>query len=140
MKNMIQKTILTFVITASLLSCLAMTAFASTPTPYWSHWTMIAGDIEIESDNYARITVLADCSPRDADNVKVTCELQQYTSSWKTIKTWTESEKDSTSFLMQKYYAIAKKYSYRLKVTAKAYKGTTLKETVTSYFDYGYYQ
>ena len=41
---------------------------------------------------------------------------------------------------MEKTYGIAKNYSYRLKITAKAYKDTKLLETVTETFDYGYYQ
>lgn len=140
MKNMIQKTIVTFVVVLSMISCLVLTAFAGSPEPRWSHWTMLAGDIDVESDNWILVTVAADCSPAEADNVKVTCELQQLNGSWKTIKSWTQSNKDDTTILMQKNYAIAKNYSYRLKVTAKAYKGTKLLETVTSYFDYGYYQ
>ena len=54
-------------------------------------------------------------------------------------RSWTES-RDSTGFLMEKTYGIAKNYSYRLKVTARAYKDTKLLETVTETFDYGYYQ
>lgn len=140
MKNKIRKIIVTFVVAVSMVTCLAMTAFANTPQPRWSHWTMLSGGIEVQSDNLAQCTVLCDCSPAEADNVKVTCELQQYDKSWKTIKSWTESNKDGTELLIQKYYGIAKNYSYRLKVTAKAYKGTKLLETVTEYFNYGYYQ
>lgn len=80
-----------------------------------------------------------DCSPREANKVTVTCELQQLNGSWKTIKSWTKTVND-TSFLMEKTYGIAKNYSYRLKITAKAYKDTKLLETVTETFDYGYYQ
>lgn len=139
MKNKIQKVTVTFIVVLTMVSCLAITAFAGTPQPRWSHWTMISGDIEIESDNLCMVTVVGDCSSREANKVKITCELQQLDGSWKTIKTWTDSA-NSTSLLMQYHYGIAKKYSYRLKVTAKAYKDSKLLETVTSYFDYGYYQ
>lgn len=147
MKNMIQKAIVTFVVALTVTSCMVITAFAATPktstltpSPYWSHWVTIAASLDIEKDNWAECGVMADCSSREADNIKVTCELQQLNGSWKTIKSWTESEKNDTTLLMTKYYAVAKNYSYRLKITAKAYKGTSLLETVTSYCDYGYYQ
>ena len=62
MKNMIQKTIVTFVAIITMLSCLALTAFGATPSPRWSHWTMLSGDIVITSDNVADIVVVCDCS------------------------------------------------------------------------------
>ena len=139
MKNMIQKTIVTFVAIITMLSCLALTAFGATPSPRWSHWTMLSGDIVITSDNVADIVVVCDCSPAEANKVKVTTELQQLNGSWKTIKTWTVT-KNGTAYGMEKTYGIAKGYSYRLKVTARAYKDTKLLETVTETFDYGYYQ
>ena len=137
MKNMIQKTMVTFIVTVTMISCLALTAFGGTPR--WSHWTMLSGEIKITSDNVADVVVVCDCSPREANKVTVTCELQQLNGSWKTIKSWTKTVND-TSFLMEKTYGIAKNYSYRLKITAKAYKDTKLFETVTETFDYGYYQ
>lgn len=137
MKSMVRKVVVSFIVAVSIISCISMTAFAGAPR--WSHWTMLTGDIEIVSDNACLITVICDCSAREADNVKITCELQQYNGSWKTIKSWSKSV-DETSISLEKNYAIAKNYSYRLKVTAKAYKGTKLLETVTSYFEYGYYQ
>lgn len=137
MKNMFKKAIVTFVVAVTMVSCLAFTAFAGTPR--WSHWTMLSGEIVIKSENKALISVVCDCSSAEANKVKVTTELQQFDGSWKTIKSWTES-RDSTGFLMEKTYGIAKGYSYRLKVTARAYKDTKLLETVTETFDYGYYQ
>ena len=95
--------------------------------------------MEIDDYNNASISVTVDASSKDADSLKVTCALQQLkNSSWKTIKSWTESA-DDTGLIMEEEYAVYKGYSYRLKVTAKAYNGSTLKETVTEYFDYGYY-
>ena len=106
--------------------------------PRWSHLTYISGHIEIDDDNDAWVSVVADASPQDADTLTVKCELQQLKNSWKTIKSWTEKS-DDTSVLLDGEYAVYKGYSYRIKVTAKAYKGSTLKETVTEYFNYGYY-
>ena len=107
--------------------------------PRWSHLTYIGGDIDIDDSNNATVTVIVDASSKDADSLKVTCALQQLkNSSWKTIKSWTESA-DDTGLIMEEEYAVYKGYSYRLKVTAKAYNGSTLKETVTEYFNYGYY-
>ena len=139
MKNMIRKVFVTFVVTVTMISCLAMTAFGANATPRWSHWTMLSGEIIIKSDNVALVSVVCDCSPKEANKVTVKCELQQLDGSWKTIKSWTESEND-TSIIVEKTYGLAKNYSYRVKVTAKAYKDTKLLETVTETFDYGYYQ
>ena len=55
MKNMIRKVFVTFVVTVTMISCLAMTAFGANATPRWSHWTMLSGEIIIKSDNVALV-------------------------------------------------------------------------------------
>ncbi|MEW3584224.1 hypothetical protein AB1I66_20545, partial [[Clostridium] symbiosum] len=101
MKNMIRKVFVTFVVTVTMISCLAMTAFGANATPRWSHWTMLSGEIIIKSDNVALVSVVCDCSPKEANKVTVKCELQQLDGSWKTIKSWTETEND-TSIIVEK--------------------------------------
>lgn len=122
----------------AVLSIFVASSIAWAATPRWSHLTLFSGDMDI-ANGMATITVVCDASSREADSVAATCSLQQLDGSWKTLKTWTESD-DDTSLIYEKQYAVAHGYSYRLKVTAKAYKGSTLLESATEYFDYGYYK
>lgn len=118
------------------------TAFAAgpapAPAPRWSHLTTITADMEVDNSGWATITVMADADCQTVTSIKAKCQLQQYDGSWKTLKTWTESN-DNCIILYSKNYAIPKNYSYRLRVTAYAYKNTTLLESSTVDFDYGYY-
>lgn len=126
--------------TTSIVSY-APTAYASAlvvPSPRWSYITMISADMEVDDWNAAQISVICNSDIFDTNRLKVKCELQQLNGSWKTIKTWTEENDDST-ISFDKEWAIAKNYSYRLRVTVSAYKDSKLLETVTENFDYGYY-
>lgn len=122
----------------AVMLCMAMSITVSA-APRWSYLALIVGSLEISDDNSATVTVTCGADGVKVDSLKVTCDLQQLDGSWKTIKSWTVS-KDSSDLILQKEYAVYKGYSYRLKVTAKAYKDSKLLETVTEYFDYGYYQ
>lgn len=116
-----------------------ITAFADNGiAPHWSYMMMITAGMEVNDYNYAEIDVTCSCDPDDADSMKVTLKLQQYDGGWKTIKTWTETVNNTTAWFT-KSAGIPKGYSYRNQVTAKAYKGSKLLETVTENFDYGYY-
>lgn len=120
----------------------SVTVYASTvvvPSTQWSHLTMISADMKVNNHNIAKISVTCDSNMFDTNKVIAKCELQQLNGSWKTIKSWSETNNDSY-IMYSKEYAVAKKYSYRLKVTASAYKDSKLLETVTEYFNYGYYQ
>lgn len=132
---------------AVMMALSSITAYASImpvskaqlPTPRWDFVNLISSGMDVDDNNYATISVIADAQAYDVDKVVVKCELQQLVnSSWKTIKTWNEENNDCY-ILFEKNYAIAKGYSYRLKTTVKAYKGNTLLETATSYSEYGYY-
>ena len=114
----------------------ASTVFS--PSPRWSYLTMIRGSMKVDDKNIAKISVACDSDAFDTDKIEAKCELQQLDGSWKTIKTWRE-ENDSSCLLYHKEWAIAKNYSYRLKVTAYTYKNSVLLESATEYFDYGYY-
>ena len=100
--------------------------------------TLIRGSMKVDDKNIAKISVACDSDAFDTDKIEAKCELQQLDGSWKTIKTWRE-ENDSSCLLYHKEWAIAKNYSYRLKVTAYTYKNSLLLESATEYFDYGYY-
>lgn len=107
--------------------------------PRWSYLTMIRSQMDIEPENQMNIVVDCSSDPRDVTSLTVTCELQQLDGSWKTIKSWTESN-DSNSIHYEKQYGIYNGYSYRTKITAKAYQNGVLLESETVDFDYGYYQ
>lgn len=118
---------------------IAYASAVSVPSPRWSYLTMIRGSMKVNDKNIAKILVACDSDAFDTDKIAAKCELQQLDGSWKTIKTWKE-ENSGNALLYDKEWAIAKNYSYRLKVTAYAYKDSVLLESVTEYFDYGYYQ
>lgn len=105
--------------------------------PRWSYLTSISAYIDI-SDNIASIEISADSDPNDVDKIKATCSLQRLDGSWKTIKTWTETD-NSASILYDKTYAVYTGYSYRLKITVSVYNNNKLLESATEYYDYGYY-
>lgn len=68
----------------------------------------------------------------------VKVELQQNDGGWSTIKTW--SDKDYISAFVDENYAVMSGYSYRLKLTHKAYDSNdNLIETVTKYSEVIYY-
>ncbi len=140
MKHLKKKLLVSLFLMVLVLS--SITAYASTvctPTPLWSYLTMITAGMDINSNNIAEISVTCDSDMFDTNKITAKCELQQLSGSWKTIKSWSETNNDSY-IMYTKEYAVAKNYSYRLKVTASAYKDSKLLETVTEYFDYGYYQ
>lgn len=121
------------------LSFLSESASAQpAPTPRWSYVRMIAGDMKADNKNIVKISVVVDSSTFDVDRIVAKCELQQLDDHWKTIKTW-EEEENYSAIMYTKDWAVAKNYSYRLKVTAYVYQSGRLLESATSYFDYGYY-
>ena len=123
----------TLLLASSMLMAMSTTAYAR-----WDYLVLISGTIDIDSWNNAHIEVVCGADGGDVDKLTATCELQQLDGSWKTIKTWTESNNNS-DLAFEKDYAVYKGYSYRLKITAKAYQGSRQVESVTEYFDYGYY-
>lgn len=129
MKRLLKKSLVIVTLFVMLVS--TVTAFAATPR--WSHLAAIQGTIEV-SNGVARITVFCDASTANVTKVKAKCELQKYDDSWKTIKTWTETQ-SGTFASYEKTYAVAKGYDYRLRVTGYAYNGSTLLEEATEYFD-----
>ncbi|MFT4105631.1 MAG: hypothetical protein QM657_07720 [Lacrimispora sp.] len=123
-----------------VLAVSSITAYASPVVgPQWSYLTMITGRMKVDDKNYAKITVACSSDKIEVTKVTAKCELQQLEGSWKTIKSWSESSA-GRNIAYTKEYGIAKNYNYRLKVTASTYKNSTLLESATEYFDYGYYE
>ena len=137
MKKSKVKKILVIVMAITLLCSFTVNA-APRINPLWDYLIAISASIDISDNNIAYIEVDADADGIDVDKMKATCSLQKLDGSWKTIKTWTETESGRT-ILYDKTYGVYSGYSYRLKVTVSAYKGNKLLESATEYFDYGYY-
>ena len=127
------KKCIALVVVAMMVSAMSLTAYAR-----WDHLVLISGTMEIDSRNNAHIEVSCSADATTVDSVSAICELQQLDGGWPTIATWQESN-NSNNLLYEKSYAVYKGYSYRLKITAKAYQGSRQVESVTEYFDYGYY-
>lgn len=99
---------------------------------------MISSEIQFSGNN-AEIFVDCFADVSSINKITVKCELQQFDSSWKTIKTWNESKNNSEiSFI--KTYPVKKNYSYRLKLTVDAYKDSNLMEQVVDIFPSEYFQ
>ena len=123
---------------ALLIASIMLVAMSSTAYARWDYLVLISGTIDIDSSNRAHVEVMCTSDATEVDSLTVKCELQQLDGSWKTIKTWTESS-NGPDLGYEKDYAVYKGYSYRLKITAKAYQGSRQVESVTEYFDYRYY-
>lgn len=113
---------------------------ALSPAPRWSHLMVMSGQMSIGRSGLARITAECQADYLTVNKVKLKTELQRLEKgSWKTIKTWTETDNSNVA-LYEKSYAVYKNYSYRLKITGYAYKNNSLVESATETFNYGYYQ
>lgn len=130
------KKVILVVATIMILAASVLTAYAA---PRWSYLTMISADMDFDDNNIVTVSVDCDSDPRDINKITAKCELQKYDGSWTTIKTWTETNNDSL-ISYTKTYAVAKNYSYRLKVTVSAYYNSTLKEKVTGEYDETFYR
>lgn len=128
-----------FVLAILVMSIFAISALTVHAAVQWSYLITMAADMDFDDNNIVSIEVMSDADDRDADKMTLKCELQQYNGSWKTIKTWTETENDS-SIWYSKEYAVTKNYSYRIKLTASAYKDSILLERVTDYFEEQFYR
>lgn len=120
-----------------LMLSFSLSAYAEA-TPRWNYMMSMSGDLDINNLGVATAHVSCFANASTIDEMRVTCVLQKLDGSWKNQKTWTVSD-TSASILFSKQTAVYKNYSYRIKVTAKAYANGSLKETVTQYYDYGYY-
>jgi hypothetical protein len=129
---------------AAILS-LTMTAFAGPQKrvdPRWSYFTTVVGDLDISSSGKATAMATVSANKSKVDKVKVTCNLQRFENgSWKTVKSWSEESDTDTPHIvmMEKTYYVVEGYSYRIEVKSKAYKDGALKESITSTFDYGFF-
>lgn len=130
------KKITLVILAMTILMVSAMPALASAR---WAYLITMAGGMDFEDNNIVHIDVMSDADVNDVDKMTLKCELQQYEGGWHTIKTWTET-RNSAEVRYTKDYAVAKNYSYRLKLTASAYKNSKLLEQETEVFDEQFYR
>lgn len=131
-----------FLVVLAVLS-LSMTAFArSKVDPRWSHFTTVVGDLDISSNGKAKVFANVSANRNKVDKVKVVCSLQRVEGkNWKTIKSWSAESDSAAPHIagVSKTYYVEKGYSYRIKVDSKAYKDNSLQESITNYFEYGFF-
>lgn len=136
MKNFKKALLLT--LSLVLMLSFSLSAYAESATPRWNYMMSMSGDLDINSLGVATANVSCYANESTIDKMSVTCVLQKLDGNWKNQKTWTVSD-SGAAVIFTKQAAVYKNYSYRIKVTAKAYANGSLKETVTQYYDYGYY-
>lgn len=127
-----------FVVLLAVVMCTAAAFSAYANMPRWSYLGMMTAYMETDDSGRAKVSVTCDAD-FEVNKITAKCELQQLDGSWKTIKTWKETD-NNHAITYTKNYGIYKNYSYRLKVTAYMYVDSKLVETVTETFDQGYYQ
>ena len=137
MKRIKKCVILLLTLITTMSFCMSAYAEAKL-SPRWNYLILISGDLNISNLGVAKANVTCVADANDIDKLVITAKIQRLEDNWKTVKSWTVTEySNSTTF--DKQTGVYKNYSYRLQVTVKAYSGSTLKETVTQDFDYGYY-
>lgn len=123
------------VISIIILMVSAITTHAATR---WSYLITVGSNLEFSGD-YAEIDIACTADVNDVDKITAKCELQQFESSWKTIKKWSES-RNGSEIMYSKSYPVYKNYSYRVKVTVSAYKDGILLEEVVDEGPYEFFQ
>jgi len=124
------------ILTMAILMTVTMPAFAAVS---WTYLITMGGDLDFEDNNVVHVDVMSDADVNDVDKMTLKCELQQYKGSWQTIKTWTET-RNAAEITYTKDYVVAKNYSYRIKLTASAYKNSKLLEQETEVFAEQFYR
>lgn len=95
-------------------------------------------DNRLTVDDYGKSTCYGKTSVQYGYIAGITVELQQYNGGWSTIQTWNNSG-GTTSSIREDWY-VEKGYSYRLKLTHKAYNSSwTQIESFNKYSNVVYY-
>lgn len=139
------KKIVQLFLAVGIMLSLSITVFAQPKSmidPRWSYFTTVVGDLDISDSGKATILVTSSADRNKVDEVRAECDLQRLEgSTWKTIKTWSAKSESGSPHIVdiRKTYYVEKGYSYRIRVTSKAYVDGSVVETITSDFDYGYF-
>jgi len=94
---------------------------------------IIATDNSLTLGTLGKLTCFGSTDVQYGYEAEVIVELQQYNGGWGTIKTW--SARRSSSSAVDEDWYVSKGYSYRLKLTHKAYNpgATSPIETIPKY-------
>ena len=131
-----EKKVLFVILVMIVLTVWTVPAFAALR---WDYLMTMGGNLDFEDNNVVYVDVMSDADVNDVDKMTLKCELQQYKGGWKTIKTWTET-RNSPEIMYTKEYMVEKDYSYRIRLTASAYKNSKLLEKVTEVYAEQFYQ
>ena len=126
-------------VTVLLICMLCPCASAVSIQPRWDYVSSITGDLDITSGGTAALHAEGTAANYDVTSVRITASLQQKDGTWRELKSWSSSSAGYMAVIDTKRWAVAHDYEYRLVITLKAYKNSTLLETATATIDYGYY-
>ena len=105
---------------------------ATAINPCWNYVTIVGGHIDIPSSilGIAEVRGHGSASTVGVDNVVCTVYLEQMKDrKWVTVNSWKSAARARSAQVSTKKYAVAHGYSYRVRVTLAAYKGSKLLET-----------
>lgn len=132
------KRLLCLILTLTLLMLVATPVLAAESevavTPRYTYIARIYSHLTISNTTGLSACQAHGYSPT-ASSVKLTCRLQRLNgSTWTTVKTWTTTGTDYVA--LDKNYAVAKGYTYRLSVSFSVYNTSgTLLESGIQYSD-----
>lgn len=115
---------------------------ATAINPCWNYVTIVGGRIDIPSSilGIAEVRGHGSASTVGVDNVVCTVYLEQMKDrKWVTVNSWKSAARARSAQVSTKKYAVAHGYSYRVRVTLAAYKGSKLLETGEFTESYGYF-
>lgn len=124
--------VLSFVPTASVATESNMVQEGGIITPYWTGVTNVYSDL-ICSGGKANPMIDVTVDPSKVDKVNFNGSLLQYKSNqWTTIASWNVDKPVSLGHsLFNQSYGISSGYDYKFVTTVKAYKGSTLIDTIS---------
>lgn len=106
----------------------------------WNYITLINGSVNISKGGVATVQGTGQAAEASVTKVYVKVSLQQYKSNkWTEIASWNSTTNGKVSTIGTKSKAVAHGYSYRIVITTKAYKGSSVLETATKTINYGYF-
>ena len=99
--------------------------------PRWAGVKDVYSDISFKGGQ-ANVLIDIDIDTSKANKVNFTGNLQKNENGkWKTIKSWNDNRTvDGSSCIFNQSYDVQKGYEYKFVATAKAYKGSSLVDTI----------
>ena len=112
--------VITLILALATLATMTTTAFAALPeepivSPQYTYIEFISTGLTVQDATFGVLSISAYCLSASGTIVQIECMLQQYSGGWNTIKTWNAS--GIVEATLDKQYAVAKGYSYRIYVT-----------------------